>query len=86
MEFPDHKLDPFYYPPPLIELLDELRIELQDKGILKTRKKKKPIMPIKAQVAAAPWSVNLLPMGIPQFSQNRTNIFCKKILKTLRII
>ncbi len=72
MEFPDHELDPFYYPPPLVELLDELRVELQDKGILKTREKKKPIVPIKAQVAAAPWSVNLLPMGIPQFSQNRT--------------
>ncbi len=72
MEFPEHKLDPFYYPPPLVTLLDELRVELQEKGILKAKKIERQVVPVKAQVAAAPWSVNLLPMGIPQFSQNRT--------------
>ena len=68
VEHPDHILDPFYNPGPLIEFFDGLKTELQQQKLIDPDEKTIRVQPVQVAPMPNPWAVNLLPFGVPQFS------------------
>ncbi len=67
LEHADHKLDPFYYPAPMVAFLNDLRRKLKASGQLEPPQPKTPeVVPVET-----PWAVNLLPFGVPQLTHGR---------------
>jgi len=68
VEHPDHTLDPFYNPGPLIAFFESLKKELQQQKLIDPDEKTTQIQSVQVAPAPNPWAVNLLPFGVPQFS------------------
>ncbi len=60
-------LDPFYYPAPLVQFVEDLRTELRKKGLL-DRPARPKAQPVKLTPSPPPWVVSLIPFGVPQFA------------------
>lgn len=71
LEDSDHRLDPFYYPAPLVSFFETLREELYTKGVLETKVILKPTTPVLIETASPPWTTKFLPFGLAQFGSNK---------------
>ncbi|MBM4387386.1 MAG: hypothetical protein FJ088_06570 [Deltaproteobacteria bacterium] len=75
---PEYKLDPFYYPPPLIGKFNGIRGRLIELGVIKSgeekkevkKEEKKPPVTVEKTIKKNYYMINFLPFGAGQF-QNR---------------
>jgi hypothetical protein len=71
LEDSEHRLDPFYYPAPLVSFFETLREELHAKGILDQKIIITTPTPVVMATAPPPWTTRFLPFGMPQFGADR---------------
>lgn len=78
---PEYRLDPFYYPPPLIERFEDIRKRLQRLGVIRPTKKKTPKKKKKKQRQCKTTIIKevhrskvvaFIPFGVGQFYNHET--------------
>lgn len=74
---PDHRLDPFLTPPPVVEFFDRVRAEIADQLEVRRAQQRTPtatepadqVPLVERTLRRRHWSVALVPFGYPQFER-----------------